>query len=100
MATNTPAKRPDIRRIGVHAATETPFPFEGVRTVIGFIIQTLDAAPLYIGLTEGSTFSPDNYYTLKSGYVMIHRDINWTPEETALYLRSTGEYMVEIWYWG
>ena len=101
MAQNTPAKRPDIRRVVVAADAETAFTFEGVPTVIGFTIQVVDSQALYIGLTPLSTFSPDNFYTLKSTYVMIHRDINWTPAENALYLRSaSGSITVEIWYWG
>ena len=101
MATNTPAKRPDIIRFSVGAAAETALSFHGVPTVIGFHIQAVDSQAIYIGLTPGSTFSPDNYYTLKSTYVMIHRDINWTPAEEALYLRSSsGTVTVEIWYWG
>jgi len=100
MATNPPAKRPDIQRVLVGAGAETPFSFDGVPTVIGFTIQAIDDAPLYIGLIPLSTFSADNFYTLKSGYVMIHRDINWTPPGVGLYLRSTGDITVEVWYWG
>ena len=100
MATNTPAKRPDIIRLAVAAAAETPVTFHGIPTLIGLLIQTIGDAVLYISLEPGGTFSADNYYTLKSGYVMIHRDINWTPPEEALYLRSTESVTAEIWYWG
>lgn len=102
MATNTPAKRPDIQRVPVGAGAETLFSFDGVPTVIGFHIQTVDdQVDLRVGLTPLSTFSPDNYYTLKGGFVLIHRDINWTPDINALYLRSeVGDIIVEVWYWG
>ena len=101
MGTNVPAKRPDIRRITVPAATEVSFHFEGVVSVIGFHIQTIGQSNLYIGLSEGATFSTDNFYTLKASYVMIHRDINWTPTDEALWLRSSsGEITCEIMYWG
>jgi len=102
MATNTPAKHPDIQRVPVGAALETPFSFDGVPTAIGFHIQTVDdQVDLYISLVSGGTFSPDNFYTLKAGFVMVQRDINWTPDINALYLRSAaGDIIVEVWYWG
>ena len=101
MATNTPAKRPDIQRVDVAAGAETPLTFDGVPTLIGFTLQALEDVNLYCSFVPGGTFSADNYYTLKAGYIWNERDINWTPDEEALYLRSAaGAITAEIIYWG
>lgn len=102
MPTQPGAKRPDIKRVVVGTVAETPFSFDGAVSVIGFHIQALadNGVPLYVSLEPGGTFSPDNFYTLKADFVMTHRDINWSPDTEALYLRSSsGDIEVEVWYW-
>ena len=101
MAQNTPAKRPDIQRVSVAAAAETTVTFPGVVTLIGFTLQALEDVNLYFSFDLGGTFSADNYYTLKAGYIWNERDINYTPPEDVLYLRSAaGTITAELIYWG
>jgi len=101
LATNTPAKRPNIIRLTVEAALETPVVFHGAVTIIDFTLQVFtNQTNLYISFDEGGTFSPDNFFTLKAGNVWYQQDINWTPPEDAMWLRSAGDVIiVEIIYW-
>lgn len=104
MATNTPAKVPNVLRLTVGTGAEVPITFHGVPTVIGFSIQCIDAIALWITWTPGGTYSADNYWTLKSGDVYSEQDINWTPPEEAMYVRipvsPNGDSTVEVIYWG
>jgi len=100
LSTNTPGKRADIRGITV-PATEVSFSFDGVPTVLNFVLQATTEVAVYVGLTEGSTFDTTNRFTVKSGARLRFDDVNWTPDTNALYLRSAGaETLVECWYWG
>lgn len=99
MATNTPGKKPNVRRMSVPAATETQFNFEGIVAVINFKVQTVESVNVRLAFDPGGTFSADNYWTIKSGTVYDERDINWTHGEQ-LYLRSEGTTVtVEVTYW-
>lgn len=102
MATNTPAKRPNVKRVTVGAAVEVPFSFDGVVSVIGFTVHVYETnTNLRIAFEAGGTASPDNYFTLHAGDEYIERDINWTPDEDALFfLSASGEITVEVIYWG
>lgn len=101
MATNTPAKRPNVKRVTVGTGAEVPFSFDGVVSVIAFHVQTYNAVAVLMSFEAGGTASTDNYWTIKSGYTYIERDINWTPDENGLYFLSTsGEVVVEVTYWG
>lgn len=101
IATNPAAKKPNCKRVTVGAATEVPFSFDGVVSIIGFQVQAYQAVNLLMSFEAGGTASPDNYFTVKSGTVYIERDINWTPDEDALFfLSASGEITVEVIYWG
>jgi len=103
MATNTPAKIPNILRFTVGIGDEVPITFPGARTIIGFSIQTIEEIALRCSFDPGGTYSADNFWTLKSGAVWNERDINWTPEENAIYVRiptsPNGDATVEVMYW-
>ena len=99
MATNTPAKKPNVKRISVPAATEEQFDFEGIVAVISFTLQAVESVNVRLSFDPGGTFSTDNYWTLKSGAIHSQHDINWTHAEN-LYLRSEGiTTIVEVIYW-
>lgn len=99
MATNTPGKKPNVRRISVPAASEAQFNFEGIVAVINFKVQAVTGVNMRLSFDPGGTFSTDNYWTVKSGTVYEERDINWTHGEQ-LYLRSEGaDLIAEIVYW-
>ena len=104
MATNTPARIPNIIRLVVAVGAETPVTFHGVVSIIDFSLQCLDDVDIRISFDEGGTFSPDNYFTLKSGNIWYQQDINWTPPENAMWVRipvsPNGDSVVEIIYWG
>lgn len=100
MGTNTPAKIPDIIRLAVTGGAETPLTFPGAVSIIDFTLQALEASGTYVSFHEGGTFSPDNYFTLKSGNILYQQDINWTPPENAMWLRSAGGVAtIEVIYW-
>lgn len=100
MSTQPPGKRPDIKRVTVGAA-EIPFSFDGVVSVVNFIVQAVGDVAVRVGLTVGSTASADNYWTLKSGATLRFDDVNYTPDTDGLYFLSEGaETVVEVFYWG
>ena len=100
MATNTPAKHPNVARFLVGTG-EIPFSFDGIVTVIGFKVQAALATAIRMSFEAGGTLSGDNYWTIKSGHVYEQTDINWTPPENALYFRlAQGSSTVEVEYWG
>lgn len=100
MATNTPAKQPNIKRYTCPAATEETIDFEGIVAVIGFSLQAVDNVNVRVSFDPGGTFSADNYWTLKAGDIWNERDINWVHAER-LYVRSEGAATtVEVIYWG
>lgn len=99
MATNTPAKQPNIKRYTVGNAIEVQIDFEGVVGLVGFSVQAVDAVNIRYSFDPGGTFSTDNYWTLKSGDVWNERDINWVHAQN-LYVRSEGAATtVEVLYW-
>ena len=100
MATNPPAKRPNVHRLSVPANSEVSFDFAGVVTVIDFSIKTVEEVDVRISFDEGGTFSADNYFLLESGDVWYQQDINWT-HATQMWFRSeAGTITVQIIYWG
>lgn len=101
MGTNVPAKHPNMKRVAVTAGAETAITFDGVPTLINFVLQVVESVALYISFDSGGTFSTDNYFTLKSGATWNEQDINWTPPANAMYVRSaSGNITVELIYWG
>lgn len=100
MATNTPAKHPNVHRLSVPANTEVTFNFPGVVTIIDFSIKTIEQVDVRISFDAGGTFSGDNYVLLESGDAWSQIDINWT-HGTQMWFRSeAGTVTVQIIYWG
>jgi len=104
MATNTPAKIPNVIRLAVAVASETPVTFHGAVSIIALRVQCVDAIALRVSFDEGGTFSTDNFWTIKSGAVWRQDDINWTVDNPAMWVRipvsPNGDSIVEIIYWG
>lgn len=101
MATNPAAKRPNCKRVAVGAATEVPFSFDGVVSIISFTVQVYESVNLLISFEAGGTASADNYFTLRAGQAYSEQDINWTPDTNALFfLSAAGNITVEVIYWG
>lgn len=101
MSTNTPGKHPDIKGVTVGAVVEVPFSFDGVPTVLNFLLHATSDVALYVSLVPGGTFAPDNRFTIPSGGELRFDDLAWTPDVNGLYLRSAGaELFCEVFYWG
>lgn len=99
MATNTPAKTPNVKRYEVANDAETQIDFEGAVGIIGFRLQDVGANNIRASFDANGTFSTDNYYTVKSGTEWIERDINWVHAQL-LWVRSEGAAtIVEVLYW-
>ena len=100
MATNTPAKVPNIKRYDIDAGiNETQIDFEGAVGVIAFHIQCVDSIDIRCSFDAAGTWSTDNFWTLKADDVWIERDINWVHGEN-LWVRSEGAAtVVEVLYW-
>ena len=103
MATNVPAKNFDAIRYALTAAAETDIVLP-VNTVRFIAIQCSTAADTYLGFSVGATWSTDNFWTVKSGQILVLEDIASQPLDavagggTMFYMRGSASVTVEIIY--
>lgn len=99
MATNTPAKHPNVKRVSVPSNTEAAFDFEGVVAVIDFTVKTVEQVNVRISFDPGGTFSTDNYFTLEAGGSWSQQDINWIHAKRLFFRSEAGTVIVQVIYW-
>ena len=103
MATNVPAKNFDVVRVNLTGAAETPIVLP-VNTIRFLAIQCYTAVDVYLSFQAGGTWSTDNFWTVKSGQILVLEDIASQPKDavagggTMFYARGGATCVIEVLY--